>query len=87
MERTSPRPRRESRRAWIFAHQNHPYIDGNKRIGHGAMEAMLMMNGFELVASVDDAEIENLAVAAGDRTRVELLRGVGSRIQALSSPG
>jgi death-on-curing protein len=48
---------------------NHPFVDGNKRIGHAALEAMLMLNGLELRVSVDDAESEILAVAAGDRTR------------------
>ena len=48
---------------------NHPFVDGNKRIGHAALEAMLMLNGLELSVSVDDAESEILAVAAGDRTR------------------
>jgi len=48
---------------------NHPFIDGNKRIGHAAVEALLMLNGFELSASVDAAESEILAVAAGERTR------------------
>lgn len=67
--------------------KNHPFIDGNKRIGHGAMEAMLMLNGFELVASVDDAEIEILAVAAGERTREEFFRWVQSNIQPFASRG
>ncbi len=26
---------------------NHPFVDGNKRIGHAAMETFLVMNGFE----------------------------------------
>ena len=26
--------------------QNHPFVDSNRRIGHAAMEAMLMLNGF-----------------------------------------
>lgn len=49
--------------------KNHPFVDGNKRIGHAAMEAMLMLNGSELDAGVDEAEAEILAVAAGKRTR------------------
>ena len=49
--------------------KNHPFVDGNKRVGHAALEAMLMLNGMELSASVDDAELEVLAVAAGERTR------------------
>jgi len=48
---------------------NHPFIDGNKRVGHAAVEALLMLNGFELSAGIDDAEAEILAVAAGERTR------------------
>jgi death on curing protein len=35
---------------------NHPFVDGNKRIGHAAMEALLMSNGYELAAPIDDAE-------------------------------
>ena len=50
---------------------NHPFVDGNKRIGHAVVEAMLMLNGFELWAGVDEAEAEILAVAAGERTREE----------------
>lgn len=49
--------------------KNHPFIDGNKRVGHAALEAMLMLNGMELSAEVNDAEAEILAVAAGERTR------------------
>ena len=28
--------------------QNHPFVDGNKRIGHAAMETTLVLNGGEL---------------------------------------
>ncbi|RLS55406.1 MAG: type II toxin-antitoxin system death-on-curing family toxin [Planctomycetota bacterium] len=27
---------------------NHPFVDGNKRSGHSAMETFLILNGFEL---------------------------------------
>ena len=36
--------------------QGHPFIDGNKRIGHAAMEVFLVLNGFEINASVDEQE-------------------------------
>jgi death-on-curing protein len=52
--------------------KNHPFVDGNKRVGHAAVEAMLMLNGFELSASVDDSEAEVLGVAAGTHTREQL---------------
>ena len=28
--------------------QNHPFIDGNKRVGHAAMEVMLILNGYDV---------------------------------------
>jgi len=45
--------------------QNHPFVDGNKRVGHAALETLLVLNGLELDASVDDAERVILDVAAG----------------------
>jgi death on curing protein len=48
---------------------NHPFVDGNKRAGHAAMEVFLVMNGYEISASVDDQESIVLAVAAGDLSR------------------
>jgi len=60
--------------------KNHPFVDGNKRIGHASMEAMLMLNGFELSASVDGSETEVLAVAAGDRSREQLQAWLESRL-------
>jgi death-on-curing protein len=46
--------------------QGHPFIDGNKRVGHAAMEVFLVLNGFELRASVDEQEAIVLALAAGN---------------------
>lgn len=48
---------------------NHPFVDGNKRIGHAAMETFLILNGHELDADVDDAEAVFLALAAGELER------------------
>jgi death-on-curing protein len=62
---------------------NHPFVDGNKRIGHAAMETFLVLNGYELVADVDDAEKVILTLAAGELTREELLEWVTSQIQRL----
>jgi death-on-curing protein len=49
--------------------QNHPFVDGNKRTGHAAMEVFLIPNGFEIDATVDEQEQVILAVAAGDLKR------------------
>jgi death-on-curing protein len=62
---------------------NHPFLDGNKRIGHAAMETLLVMNGYELVSDVDDTEKVILALAGGNLSREELLEWVTSHIQRL----
>jgi death-on-curing protein len=53
--------------------RNHPFVDGNKRIGHASMEIMLALNGITLEAPIDDAERVILGVAAGELGRDELL--------------
>jgi len=52
---------------------NHPFVDGNKRIGHAVMETFLILNGHELNADVDDAESLFLKLAGGDVERNELV--------------
>jgi death on curing protein len=52
--------------------QNHPFIDGNKRIGHAAVELFLILNGYEIVADIDDQEHVILGVASSTITRAEL---------------
>ena len=53
--------------------RNHPFIDGNKRVGHAAMELFLVINGHEIEASVDEQEAVILGVASGDIDREEFL--------------
>jgi death on curing protein len=50
---------------------NHPFVDGNKRVGHAAMETFLVLNGHELRASVAEQERVFLCVAAGTMGRVD----------------
>lgn len=59
---------------------NHPFVDGNKRIGHAAMETFLIMNGFELNADVDDAESVILRLAAGEVERSDFTRWVRAHL-------
>lgn len=49
--------------------RNHTFVDGNKRIGHAAMETFLTLNGHTLVASVESAEKAILAVASSQWSR------------------
>src|SRR5204863_6365000 len=53
---------------------NHPFVDGNKRIGHAAMEVMLVLNGRQLLADVDEQERIVLSVASGAMSRDDLAR-------------
>jgi death-on-curing protein len=39
---------------------NHPFVDGNKRTGHAAMETFLVLNGLEISASV--CKLPNIAI-------------------------
>ena len=48
---------------------NHPFVDGNKRVAHAALETFLVLNERELDAAVDDAERTMLALAAGTLSR------------------
>lgn len=49
--------------------QNHPFLDGNKRTGHAAMEVFLLLNGFEIQSTVDEQERIILQVASGEMDR------------------
>lgn len=49
--------------------RNHAFVDGNKRIGHAAMETFLALNGYEIEASVDEKERVILQVASGEMDR------------------
>ena len=43
---------------------NHPFLDGNKRAAHAAMETFLMLNGAEIEATIDEQERLMLDLAA-----------------------
>ena len=57
--------------------QNHPFIDGNKRVGHAAMEVFLKRNGYEIDATVDIQEEIIWGVASRDVSREQLVRWLG----------
>ncbi len=44
---------------------NHPFLDGNKRVGHAAMETFLVLNGYEISADADEQEQVVLRLASG----------------------
>src|SRR4051794_1376508 len=52
--------------------QNHAFLDGNKRIGQAAIEVFLVLNGYEINASVDEQERVIFGVATGSMSRSQL---------------
>ena len=62
---------------------NHPFVDGNKRTGHAAMETFLILNGYQVIASVDDTEQVILDVASGRIDRERLAAWLRTRIVSL----
>jgi death-on-curing protein len=63
----------------FFLASNHPFIDGNKRIAHAAMEVMLLLNGIELEAGVDEQERVMLQLASGKTDREHLTAWLRTR--------
>jgi len=53
--------------------KNHPFVDGNKRVGHAAMETFLVLNGLDIDASIDEQEQLMLSLAAGQLSREDLV--------------
>jgi death-on-curing protein len=45
---------------------NHPFLDGNERVGAAAAELVIELNGYRLLASDADVEGVTFAVARGE---------------------
>ncbi len=60
---------------------NHAFVDGNKRVAHAAMEVFLILNAYEIVASVDEQERLMLDLAAGKMTREQLTEWLEKRLK------
>lgn len=52
--------------------RNHPYRDGNKRVGFMALVTFLGLNGYEFEADDDDVVSQMFALAAGRVSESEL---------------
>jgi death-on-curing protein len=63
---------------------NHPFVDGNKRVAHAAMETLLVLNGFELDAGVAEQERLMLELASGRISRDQLVRWLRENTRARS---
>jgi death-on-curing protein len=63
---------------------NHPFVDGNKRVGHAAMETFLVLNGAEIDASVSEQERLMLDLAAGRVDREHLVAWLRQHLRPLA---
>jgi death-on-curing protein len=59
---------------------NHPFVDGNKRIGHAAMETFLVLDGFEIDSPLEEQEEVILKLAAGELSREAFTEWLESHI-------
>lgn len=64
--------------------ENHPFLDGNKRVGHAAMETFLVLNGAEVDAQVGDQERVMLDVAVGRIDRGQLADWLRQHLKPLA---
>ncbi|MCL4531193.1 MAG: type II toxin-antitoxin system death-on-curing family toxin [Chloroflexi bacterium] len=62
---------------------NHAFLDGNKRIGHAAMEVFLVLNGYEINAPADEQESIILNLAAGKLEREDFTEWIRKHIKPI----
>ena len=60
--------------------KNAGFAAGNTRTAHAALETMLVLNGYEIAASVDEQERVMMAVADDRMSEEELTEWVDSRL-------
>ena len=56
--------------------RNHPFNDGNKRVGILAMLALSLLNFIELRYTNDDLVSIGLQIATGEMDAIQLARGI-----------
>jgi death-on-curing protein len=62
---------------------NHPFVDGNKRVGAAAAELFLIANGSEMVSGDDELIATTLAVARGELGAEALAIWLRQRVRPL----
>ena len=61
--------------------RNHPLVDGNKRLAWAAGRVMCLLNGFDLLLDVDEAEALVVAIAAGEVEVPDIARAVAGGLR------
>jgi death on curing protein len=63
---------------------NHGFVDGNKRVGFGAMDIFLRLNGHFVTCTTEEGEKTVLQIAAGQMTKDQLANWLAIRCRPLS---
>lgn len=64
---------------------NHPFVDGNKRIALVVMDVFLQRNGYEIVASEKDTYKMMIDLSSGNLTKEELTTWLENNTSSLIS--
>ena len=64
--------------------QGHAFVDGNKRVGHAAMETFLVLNGAEIAGTVEEQAQLMLGLAAGQIGRDDLVEWLRQHVKGRS---
>jgi len=62
---------------------NHPFVDGNKRIGYVLMRLYLLENGLDLNASIDEKYKFVISIASGEFQFDEILEWINNHIESI----
>ena len=65
--------------------QNHPFVDGNKRVAFALCSIYLNMHGLKLNMTVDEAENLTVAVASGSLSAEAVIEAITPHV-ALTNP-
>jgi death-on-curing protein len=66
--------------------QNHPFLDGNKRVGANAAITFLLMNNWEPAFDEEELVDVALSVASGRLSKQQLIQAFESRCNPLENP-
>ncbi|MBK8550175.1 MAG: type II toxin-antitoxin system death-on-curing family toxin [Ignavibacteria bacterium] len=61
--------------------KNHPFVDGNKRVGYTLMRLLLLENGLDIVASQDEKYDFVISIASGKFSFEEIKNWLENKIR------